>query len=178
MHRAQWKAASFSERHRYFCLRTSDSSSTGQTWATSGPYIARPSAITFHAISFSLNSCHPSPAGVRSSVSVPPPISCHVLPMNRHCHACGVAWNSSVSPGRTETCQGCRAELRCCLNCISYDARAAEQCRDRRADPVLDKDRGNFCEFFQFATRSWSAPALATSREQAARDTLKSLFDD
>lgn len=98
--------------------------------------------------------------------------------MNRHCHSCGTAWNSSVSPGRTEICPSCRAELRCCLNCASYDARAAYQCRDRRAEPVLEKDRGNFCEFFQFAVRTYTAPAGAPSREQAARDALKSLFGD
>ena len=98
--------------------------------------------------------------------------------MNRHCHACGHERTSSTNPGRTEICPRCRAELRCCLNCISYDARAAEQCRDRRAEPVLEKDRGNFCEFFQFSIRAWKGTATGDSREDAARAALKSLLGD
>jgi hypothetical protein len=38
-----------------------------------------------------------------------------------------------------------------CLNCVSYDTRAAHQCRDRRAEPEAEKAVGNFCEFFEFA---------------------------
>lgn len=98
--------------------------------------------------------------------------------MDRHCHSCGAVWASSVSPGRTDLCPGCRAELRCCLNCVSYDASAAHQCRDRRAEPVLEKDRGNFCEYFQFGRRAWTGPAAPNSREEAARAALKSLFGD
>ena len=49
----------------------------------------------------------------------------------------------------------CRADLRVCLNCVSYDPRVAQQCRERRADPVLDKDVGNFCEYFDFIRRNW-----------------------
>ena len=33
----------------------------------------------------------------------------------------------------------CRADLRVCLNCQSYDPRVAQQCRERRAEPVLEK---------------------------------------
>ena len=33
----------------------------------------------------------------------------------------------------------CRADLRVCLNCVSYDPRVAQQCRERRAEPVLEK---------------------------------------
>ncbi len=98
--------------------------------------------------------------------------------MERHCHACGAVWASSIAPGRTDVCPGCRAELRCCLNCVAYDAAVAQQCRDRRAEPVLDKDRSNFCEYFQFARRTRTGGAPASSREQAARDALKSLLGD
>jgi len=88
---------------------------------------------------------------------------------------------SSVSPGRTEICATCLAELRCCRNCASFDKHAADQCQERRAEPVLEKDRGNFCEYFQFAIREWSEntpSAPSRSREQAARDALKSLLGD
>jgi len=72
----------------------------------------------------------------------------------------------------------CRADLRVCLNCTSYDVRAAHQCRERRADPVLEKGAGNFCEYFDFAVRAWSGGPGADPREQAARERLKKLFGD
>jgi hypothetical protein len=64
------------------------------------------------------------------------------------------------------------------LNCASYEARSAHQCRDRRAEPVFDKHLGNYCEWFEMARRDWKGKGAVDSREQAARDTLKKLFGD
>jgi len=72
----------------------------------------------------------------------------------------------------------CRADLRVCLNCASYDPRVAQQCRERRAEPVLEKHTGNFCEYFEFARRAWSGPAGSNPREAAAREKLKKLLGD
>ena len=98
--------------------------------------------------------------------------------MTRHCWKCGWEWTLSGQPGRSESCPQCRSDLRVCLNCVSYDARAAQQCRDRRAEPVFEKQVGNFCEYFEFIRRSYVPPAEETSRESAARDQLKKLFGD
>ncbi len=72
----------------------------------------------------------------------------------------------------------CRADLRVCLNCQSYDPRVAEQCRERRAELVSDKAAGNFCEYFEFAKRSQVAKEVKLSREEAARAQLKKLLGD
>jgi hypothetical protein len=72
----------------------------------------------------------------------------------------------------------CRADLRVCLNCQSYDPRVAQQCRERRAEPVLEKAVGNFCEYFEFARTEWKPKSEANPREAAARDQLKKLFGD
>ena len=72
----------------------------------------------------------------------------------------------------------CRADLRVCLNCLSYDPRVAQQCRERRAEPVLEKTVGNFCEYFEFARRAWQPKSGVNSRESAAREQLKKLFGD
>jgi len=72
----------------------------------------------------------------------------------------------------------CRADLRVCLNCQSYDPRVAQQCRERRAEPVLEKAVGNFCEYFEFARGEWKPKLEANPREAAARDQLKKLFGD
>lgn len=98
--------------------------------------------------------------------------------MNRHCHKCGWEWTLSGQPGRSESCHKCGSDLRVCINCVSYDARAAYQCRDRRAEPVFDKHLGNYCEWFEMVKRDWKETQPGNSREQAARDTLKKLFGD
>ncbi len=69
-------------------------------------------------------------------------------------------------------------DLRVCLNCAHYDPRAAQQCRERRAEPVLEKHAGNFCEYFEFIHRTWEPKAAGHSRETAAREQLKKLFGD
>jgi len=96
----------------------------------------------------------------------------------RHCHRCGWEWTLAGQPGRGESCHQCGADLRVCLNCVSYDARAAQQCRDRRAEPVFEKAVGNFCEYFEMAKRLFVARKETNPRESAARDQLKKLFGD
>ncbi len=98
--------------------------------------------------------------------------------MTRHCHHCGEPWTLAGNPGRGEVCMKCRADLRACLNCQSYDPRVAEQCRERRAELVFDKGAGNFCEYFEFAKRKWEAKEITLSREDAARAHLKKLLGD
>jgi hypothetical protein len=95
----------------------------------------------------------------------------------RHCHNCGWEYTLPAVPGRTESCHQCGADLKVCLNCVHYDVRVAHQCKERRADPVMDKNMANFCEYFEFMRREWKEKA-ADQREQAARNNLKKLFGD
>jgi hypothetical protein len=100
--------------------------------------------------------------------------------MTRHCWKCGAEYKLPGSPGRSEACL-CGADLKVCLNCVSYDQRAAHQCRDRRADPVDEKHVANYCEYFEFVRREFVPPpkeASDMSREAKARDTLKKLLGD
>jgi hypothetical protein len=100
------------------------------------------------------------------------------MAVTRHCWKCGSEYTLSGTPGRSESCGKCRSDLKVCLNCVSYDARAAQQCRDRRADPVAEKHLANYCEYFEMVRREYAAPALENSREAKARETLKKLFGD
>jgi hypothetical protein len=68
--------------------------------------------------------------------------------------------------------------LKVCLNCASYDARVAQQCRDGRADPVAEKHVANYCEFFDFLRREYAPPAGDAGRESKAREALKKLLGD
>src|SRR5688572_14241108 len=94
------------------------------------------------------------------------------MSLTRHCWKCGTEYKLSGSPGRLESCERCGADLKVCLNCVSYDARSAHQCRDRRADPVAEKHMANYCEYFEMIRREYAAreDAFGVSRESKARD--------
>ena len=57
---------------------------------------------------------------------------------NRHCHNCGWEYSIAGLPGRTESCHQCGVDVKVCLNCTHYDTRVAHQCREKRADPVIE----------------------------------------
>jgi hypothetical protein len=96
--------------------------------------------------------------------------------MTRHCHKCGWEWAITGQPGRGDTCHECNADLKVCLNCLQYDPRAAENCKERRAELVQEKDQSNFCEYFELAKRDYSKKGDITDREDAARDALRNLL--
>jgi hypothetical protein len=98
--------------------------------------------------------------------------------LTKHCHNCGWVWEISGLPGRNDSCHKCGFDLKVCLNCVSYDARVAHQCKDRRADPVAEKHMANFCEYFDMAKREYLSKEGGNPRESAARDALKKLFGD
>lgn len=95
----------------------------------------------------------------------------------RHCWKCGAEYQLSGSPGRSETCL-CGADLKVCLNCVSYDPGVAYQCRDRRADPVAEKHVANYCEYFEMARREFVPRAETVAREDQARAQLRKLLGD
>ena len=96
----------------------------------------------------------------------------------RHCWKCGTVWTFNRLPGRSETCPQCSADLKVCLNCVSYDKTVAYQCRDRRAEEIAQKHMGNFCEYFDMATREYAPQQEGQAREERARAQLKKLFGD
>ena len=96
----------------------------------------------------------------------------------RHCWNCGTEWTFNRLPGRNETCQTCGADLKVCLNCVSHDKTVAYDCRDRRADEIADKDRANFCEYFDMAKKEFRPAEDRLTRKDAAREQLKKLLGD
>ena len=98
--------------------------------------------------------------------------------MTRHCWKCNTEYKLARSPGRSETCDRCGADLKVCLNCVSYDLKLAYQCRDRRAELVEDKRSANYCEYFELARRVFVPPEEDVSRQESARAQLKKLLGD
>lgn len=90
-----------------------------------------------------------------------------------------VCWNCGYDTGieggvmRTDHCERCESDLRCCRGCRHFDPRRRFQCRESIARSIPRKDKANFCDFYQ---KRLSGKAAMGGYE--ARDEKKSRFDD
>lgn len=97
--------------------------------------------------------------------------------MTQHieCWRCGTAVKSDQLPiTRLEQCLHCHADLHVCRLCRSWDPRYTSKCSHDHAEPPLDRERANFCQYFRPAAdafRNAAAPA-----GDAARTDLEALF--
>ncbi|MBI3297713.1 MAG: hypothetical protein HYZ75_06090 [Elusimicrobia bacterium] len=88
------------------------------------------------------------------------------------CWKCGRALTRGEY-GRQEVCPGCAADTRVCRNCLFYDKSMDNECREPAAERVLDKEKGNFCEYFKPGTPK----AVGVSpKEVSAKDAFEKLF--
>ncbi|HEY7752797.1 MAG TPA: hypothetical protein VH856_03180 [Steroidobacteraceae bacterium] len=90
------------------------------------------------------------------------------------CWRCGAPVPPDRLPlSRTEECRACHAELHVCRMCRFYDITRSRSCAEPVADEVRDKERANFCGYFEQATgRHQPAGAAA----EGARSALEALF--
>lgn len=96
--------------------------------------------------------------------------------MKLACHHCGASLELSEPIGRERTCDACGADLRSCVNCRHYDPRYHNACTETMADPVQDKARRNFCEYFYYSRAAFAGPAARPAAAGDARARLESLF--
>jgi hypothetical protein len=75
--------------------------------------------------------------------------------------------------GVRETCERCGGWVHCCRNCELYAPGLSNDCREPGAERVVDKEQGNFCDFFRLAgfVRSPERTAPGDARAQ-----LEALF--
>jgi hypothetical protein len=92
----------------------------------------------------------------------------------RCCHRCGADIGTVERVGRRDACLRCGADLHCCLNCSFYDPAYHNHCREQQAERQVDKQVGNFCDFFAFR-RGPASPA--SSPTATARARLDALFN-
>ncbi len=92
----------------------------------------------------------------------------------KKCYKCKNEVKVDKIVGRKDICPFCQSDLRCCLNCRHYDPGSYNQCREPQADRVLDKDRSNFCDYFNFRD---SAPEDKSKQNNGSiRKKLDDLF--
>lgn len=94
-----------------------------------------------------------------------------------NCHNCGA--QIRLLPGqkihRQETCVQCNADLHCCRNCRFFDPSKSNQCSEPQAEYVADKERANFCDYFEPRTTVDLVNRSASGAEDA-RKKFDSLF--
>ena len=77
---------------------------------------------------------------------------------------------------RHATCDSCFNELHCCRLCRHFDPADNMQCFEDRADPPLQKENANFCDFF--SPKSGAFKARTADRSDSARANLDALFGE
>ncbi len=93
---------------------------------------------------------------------------------NFHCFRCGNAHEFTGRIGRRDACPKCDADLHCCRNCRHYSPGAHNQCNETQADWVKEKDRSNFCDYFD--PRLGTGSRDAADPAQDARAKFENLF--
>lgn len=91
------------------------------------------------------------------------------------CWNCGASLDDVPRPiSRHNQCAACFNDLHCCRLCRHYDESNATTCHEDRADPPLQKENANFCEFF--SPKAGAFVAKAQHRSNSAQRELDALF--
>lgn len=90
------------------------------------------------------------------------------------CWKCGASIEDLPLPlGRRDECLACHAELYVCRMCRFHDTSVAKACREPMAEEVKDKERANFCDWFQPRP---NAHQPRGDKTPAAKAELEALF--
>jgi hypothetical protein len=93
--------------------------------------------------------------------------------MSTPCYQCSGDLSDNAF-GRSERCPACGADTRCCRNCAFEEPSYRSECRETQAEPVRDRERANYCDYF----RPHKGPARANLRSggTGARTAFDTLF--
>ncbi|NOY08689.1 MAG: hypothetical protein GXP33_07585 [Spirochaetes bacterium] len=109
------------------------------------------------------------------------------------CHFCGSVIDDGIRVYRSSVCPSCSGDLKICCNCRFYSKGSHWDCLESITEPVPEKDRANFCEFFQYREikslsgrgypgntdpGSRAAETQKTDRKQQAKNDFDKLFGD
>lgn len=73
---------------------------------------------------------------------------------------------------RNTSCDNCTTDIRSCIFCRFYDQSKHNECSEPSADRVVDKEKANFCDYYEFNT---SQKVLGKNNNKS--DALKKLAD-
>ena len=91
-----------------------------------------------------------------------------------NCYFCRIVINEAKIYFRDE-CPSCGRDLHGCRNCFFYDPGAYQQCREPVTEPVRDKEKANYCDYFRPA-QGVSGAATGADPAAEAKKKLEDLF--
>ncbi|WP_455381443.1 hypothetical protein [Salinispira pacifica] len=96
-----------------------------------------------------------------------------------NCFSCGSSLDSLGRVYRSTLCPTCGKDVHVCLNCRFYEPGVHWDCRETISEPVRDKDRANFCDFFMLASGNRkSGQQGRPDRASNARSQFDDLFSN
>ena len=91
------------------------------------------------------------------------------------CHFCQSILAYDTKVYRETECPSCQQSLKICLNCRFYKKGAQWDCRESIEEPVMDKVKANFCDYFELNTMKKHQTGVSNQNSQ--KDNHKN-FDD
>jgi hypothetical protein len=77
---------------------------------------------------------------------------------------------------RRETCRSCGGDLHICLNCRFYSDTAHNNCIETKAEHQRHREKANFCDYFQWATKTSGGSTDEPDAKAEARQKFDDLF--
>ena len=94
----------------------------------------------------------------------------------RTCALCGKGVDVGRDMSRRETCRNCGGDLHICLNCRFYSETAHNKCIETKAEQQRDRDKANFCDYFQYGEGTSGGEGGAVEAKDKAKRKLDDLF--
>lgn len=93
------------------------------------------------------------------------------------CWNCGESLKDVPRPiSRHANCPSCYEVLHCCRMCKWYAPGRPNDCDHDRADPPVEKESANFCDYFAPTTGTYAQ--REGERKQQAKSKFAALFDE
>jgi hypothetical protein len=89
------------------------------------------------------------------------------------CWKCSESLADVLLPfARLSKCKSCKTDLHVCRMCLYFDPAVSNSCREPIAEKVNDKNRANFCGYFQPAENACKSGDDAVSSSKASLESL------
>ena len=89
------------------------------------------------------------------------------------CYACGHINSFLGNISFRANCSNCYQDIHVCKNCVHYDEKSYNECREPSAERITDKERANYCDHFVIKLQSAKSGGLPSSMSLSHRDQLR-----
>lgn len=92
------------------------------------------------------------------------------------CWSCGKPTGIVARVMRSDQCDNCSADLRCCRGCRHFYPLRRFQCKEQIESYISDKEKNNLCDFFQKRDAVKIGGGLSSQFDN--KESKKKKFDD